>query len=280
MESGYIPLSEGKLFYERQGNGTPIVLVHSGFLDRRMWDPQFARFSQEYSVIRYDQRGHGRSSVSESLYGDFEDLGALVDHLEVGEVFLIGISDGARIAAAFAAGRPGAIRGLVLAGGCPGDLDPTPEEEQRFLDTLPEREGRIVALAQAGKDDEAVAAMLVAWAPAVDEVTRGFLRPIARENLGAFVALSTGRHALRKPPYPVAETLRTNAIPTLLLVGEQDHPALGMMMGRFAQQLPNAKFLTLPRADHTANLSDRDGFDRGVLDFLGGVLHPAPAPAA
>jgi 3-oxoadipate enol-lactonase len=276
VETGFVPVSGGKLYYERTGEGPALVLIHSGFLDRRMWDPQFENYSTQYSVLRYDLRGHGRSPAGEAPYTDAEDLRMLMDHLGMPNAFLIGNSNGARVACGFAAGAPERVRGLVLVGGGPGDLDPTPEEEQRFLDTLPQREEKILSLAAAGRTAEAVEAMLATWAPAVDDTTRIYLRQIATDNLAPLVAMSSGKSPNRRPSYPVADTLEKSTIPMLLVVGDRDHPALGMMMGRFAQKVPQANFVTLVGADHTANLSDRKEFNRVVLNFLDAI--PAAAP--
>jgi pimeloyl-ACP methyl ester carboxylesterase len=256
------------LFYERKGSGPPVVFVHSGFLDRRMWDPQFDRYSRQYSVVRYDIRGHGRSPLSEMPYVDAEDLRVVFDHVGIADAFLVGNSNGARIACGFAAAAPERVRGLVLIGGGPGDLDLTAEEEARFLDTLPDREERILALAQENRIEEAVEVMLDAWAPQVDPTTRAYLRQIATDNFAPMVALQTGKLPNRMPTYPVAEALRHSPIPMQLICGEHDHPALEMLMGRFARQLPHAKFVKIPGADHTANLSAPVEFDRNVLDFF------------
>ncbi len=269
--SGYIPVPGGKLYYERKGFGTPVVLVHSGFLDRRQWDPQFDSYSAQNSVIRYDIRGHGRSPPVQSRYVDAEDILALFNHLGLNNAFVIGISNGARIESGLAAGAPDRVRGLILVGGVPGDLDPTPEEETRFADCLPDREEKILALAKEDRVGEAVDVMLGAWAPMVDVSTRAYLRTIAIDNFAAMIALLGGTLPSRLPAYPVAEGLREHAIPTLLICGEHDHPALEMMMGRFSCQLRQARFVKLAGADHTANLSARQDFDAAVQGFL---VHP------
>jgi 3-oxoadipate enol-lactonase len=269
VETGYVPVPGSKLYYERKGSGAPIVFIHSGFLDHRMWDPQFDTYAAKYSVIRYDIRGHGRSPAGETPYVDAEDVLALFNHLRLADAFVIGNSNGARIACGFAAGAPERVRGLILAGGLPGDLDPTADEQARFMDSLADRDDRILALATQGKSAEAVEAELDAWAPAVDDPTRAYLRTIASENLAPMVALRTGKLPNRQPSYPVAEALRHSPVPMLLICGEQDHPALEMMMGRFSRQVPHPHFVKLAAADHTANLSARPDFDRAVLDFLG-----------
>ena len=54
------------LYYEVQGSGEPVVLIHGGFGDRRMWDDQFDVLAREYRVARYDHRGFGRSTMPDT----------------------------------------------------------------------------------------------------------------------------------------------------------------------------------------------------------------------
>jgi 2-hydroxy-6-oxonona-2,4-dienedioate hydrolase len=278
VESGTVPVAGGSLYYERFGHGTPLVLIHSAFLDHRQWDPQFRSYSEEYLVLRYDLRGNGRSSKGDTPHDDVEDLRALLDFVGIPRCFLVGNSKGAGIAAAFAAAAPERVMGLVMIGGGPGDLDPTPEEEQSYLDSLPNGEEKIVPLAAAGQQDAAVEAILNVWAPSVDDPTRVELRTIAKENLGAILALLRSEGSPGEgTPRQVAEKLRHASIPTLLIVGDREHRALQMMLGRFAQQLPRSNFVTLADADHTANRSNPEEFDRVVLNFLT-AIGTSPSP--
>ena len=62
--TGFVETNGTKLYYEMMGEGHPLVLIHGGYMDRRMWDDQFAVFAQHYRVIRYDVRHRS------SLLGD------------------------------------------------------------------------------------------------------------------------------------------------------------------------------------------------------------------
>jgi pimeloyl-ACP methyl ester carboxylesterase len=56
-ESGFAEVAGTSLYYEVVGNGEPLVLVHAGIADRRMWDWQLGAFAEDHRVIRYDIRG-------------------------------------------------------------------------------------------------------------------------------------------------------------------------------------------------------------------------------
>src|SRR5689334_16871233 len=80
VTSGFLSLGDGQIWYEASGTGHPLVLVHAGWVDRRMWDEQVAEFGQDYRVIRYDMRGFGRSTLGNQPYCHADDLAALLQH--------------------------------------------------------------------------------------------------------------------------------------------------------------------------------------------------------
>src|SRR5262245_28067651 len=86
-----------QLYYEVAGEGQPLVLVHSGGFDRRLWDEQFTTFADYYKVIRYDVRGHGQSPPSTKPYSDAEDLYCLLQELHVEKAHFVGLSLGGSI---------------------------------------------------------------------------------------------------------------------------------------------------------------------------------------
>jgi hypothetical protein len=79
VDSGTVTVNGTTLFYEAAGHGSVVVLLHAGNLDRRVWDPQFLPLAREHRVIRYDQRGYGRSGPADAPYRHHEDLRALLD---------------------------------------------------------------------------------------------------------------------------------------------------------------------------------------------------------
>jgi 3-oxoadipate enol-lactonase len=265
---GFAPVPGGQLHYERAGTGPALVLIHSAFLDAREWDPQFRDYASQFTVVRYDVRGWGRSKGDRTGASDAEDLTALLNHLGLTKAFLLGNSNGATIACDFAAGLPDRVPALILVGGAPRDLAPTSEEEARFVDAL-EPEQMLLELARAGRKAEAVEQILSIWAPEVDDATRAQLRTVASDNYETFLAYESATEPVDRPPaYPVAAGLRAAQIPILSIAGAHDSPALVMMMGRYAAGTPTAHHVELPDGDHTPSLSARAAFDREVLGFL------------
>ena len=102
QQSGTLELKDGSLYYETMGEGVPVVFLHGGFGDRRMWDDQFAEFGKNYYVVRYDQRGFGKSQKPTAAYSPVSDLEMLLDHLKIDKAHLIGNSMGGYLAIDFA----------------------------------------------------------------------------------------------------------------------------------------------------------------------------------
>jgi len=82
VESGYIEVEGGRIFYEAAGDGPAVVMIHDGLLHRETWSSQFAGFAESHRVIRWDRRGYGRSDSPDAPFRNLDDLFALMKALE------------------------------------------------------------------------------------------------------------------------------------------------------------------------------------------------------
>lgn len=124
VTSGIAEVNKTRLYYEVMGEGHPLVLIHGGGADRSMWDDQFKAFAEHYRVIRYDQRGSGKSEIPRERWSDSQDLYSLLRFLNVDKVYAIGLSQGGRIAADFTLEHPEMVDALILTS---SNLDVQPE---------------------------------------------------------------------------------------------------------------------------------------------------------
>ena len=124
--AGTLPVEGGQLYYEVQGDGRPVILLHAGGMDAKMWDAQFDQLSRQFRVVRYDLRGFGRSSKPDRPFHPVEDLRELMRHLGIKRAHLVGLSMGSGVALNFALEHPGMVEKLVLASmhGPPRNLPP------------------------------------------------------------------------------------------------------------------------------------------------------------
>ena len=113
--SGNVDIGGASLYYEVTGAGSPVVLLHGVNLDHHVWDAQVAPLAHAHTVVRYDLRGAGRDGVGYRIRPRHaEDLKALLDHLELVRVSLLGLSLGAGVAIDFAIAYPSTVRALIL----------------------------------------------------------------------------------------------------------------------------------------------------------------------
>jgi pimeloyl-ACP methyl ester carboxylesterase len=113
------------------GSGPPLLCVHATGFHGRVWEPFVPRLRERYSIVSFDQRGHGDSSKPETGY-DWHSFGvdilAVMDELSLESAVGIGHSAGAAALVFAETSRPGTFSRLVL-------MDPvTPEPDiARFM---------------------------------------------------------------------------------------------------------------------------------------------------
>ena len=106
-----------RLFYERTGEGRPLVLLHGNGEDHTIFDEAVEVLSNRFTCYAIDSRGHGQSDLVDELhYADMaSDLLAFLEELDLRDVVLCGYSDGG-IVALLAAGQTDRISDLVVCG--------------------------------------------------------------------------------------------------------------------------------------------------------------------
>jgi pimeloyl-ACP methyl ester carboxylesterase len=100
-----------------QGEGLPVVFLHAGVCDKRMWLGQMqAAADAGWHAVAYDRRGYGETTSPDEPFSHLDDLEAVLDALDIHAAVLAGCSMGGGLAADFALAHPGRVIGLVLIG--------------------------------------------------------------------------------------------------------------------------------------------------------------------
>ena len=137
VRTGFVEINGTQLYYEMMGTGHPLVLLHGGYMDRRMWDDQFAAFADSYQVIRYDIRGFGKTELPQVPYADRQDLYELLQFLGIKKTYLLGLSLGGEIAIDLTLEHPEMVDALILVGspipGYPWNVMSTEQELQEQI---------------------------------------------------------------------------------------------------------------------------------------------------
>jgi 3-oxoadipate enol-lactonase len=244
------------LYYETSGDGAAIVFIHAFSVDLRMWDRQAAAFSDDFKVIRYDLRGHGKSEASAQPYSGYEDLRDLLDELGIDAATLVGLSAGSELAINFALAYPDRVNGLVLA--APGlggyAVPPLPW-------TAPVFEA-------AARGDAEGAAKLWAETPIMalrsNRAASATVTSLVMQN----DRLWTLRRTERPLSPPAVGRLAEIRCPVLVLVGDQDLAHIRDIADVLDRDIPRSRRLDVPGAGHIVNLDTPELFNQAVAAFL------------
>ncbi len=267
LQDGYVTVAGGRLYYQLEGNGHSLLLIHAGFLDQRMWDEQFDHFAKDFSVIKYDVRGFGRSSRPVEKYSDVEDLYTLLTHLKVEKAYVVGVSNGGRIAIDFTITHPSMVDALVLVGSGVSGYETTGSEEDRVWGEFEKQvEGPQQLAAKEGRVADAVRIDVDTWAAAQSPANRERILKMAMDNSHIHTDPPSRLQVHPTPPgFKRFSEIRT---PTLIIFGDQDVPGMRLVAQQLHTKIPGSELVEIQGADHIVNMSKPDEFYRTVLDFL------------
>jgi 3-oxoadipate enol-lactonase len=254
------------LYVDIAGDGAPVVFVHAGICDSRMWDPQWAPFTAAYQAVRLDLRGFGRSPLPPEPYSHGRDLVTVLERLGTGPVALVAASYGGGVALEVAVARPDLVAALVLADAAlPGHAW---SEEVRA--SWVEEEAAL----ERGDLDAAVEVNLRMWVDG--RRLPGAVDPTVRQRVGemqrrAFeLQVPVGDQADEEALVPdVAVRLGEIRAPTLVVVGEEDVTDFHDIAERLAREIPDGRHVSIAAAAHLPSLERPDVFNELALGFLG-----------
>lgn len=106
-----------KLYYELEGDGPPLVLVHGSWDDHRSWDYLLPNLVPRFRVLRYDRRGHGASECPPGqgrISEDVADLAGLIERLDLAPAHIVGHSYGATVTLLLALEHPQLCRTVTI----------------------------------------------------------------------------------------------------------------------------------------------------------------------
>jgi len=257
-----------EIWSEEAGEGPPVLLVHAGICDARMWDPQWETFPAAHRTIRCDLRGYGRTPLPPEPFCHGADLVELIEGLGGGPVALVGASFGALMCLDVAVARPELVSRLVLTGSPLAGHEWSAPIQEYFA-----------AEEDALEDEDldlAVELNLRTWVDGPGREPEGVPAEL-RRRVGEMQRLAF-EHQL--PVWELAEEeLLTEdlaerwsevAAPTLVLHGDGDVADIGLIADRLASGIEGARGETIAGAAHLPSLERPAEFDRLVLSFLAG----------
>lgn len=250
------------IHFDDVGTGPPMVLGHSILCSGEMWMYQVPRLVERYRVINIDQRGHGQSVPATGPYelqDMVEDAIAVMDHLEIESAVWAGLSMGGMVAMHAAISNPARVSALVLLDTHAGAETLYKKIKYRAMSVGTKLFGMrpffpaVIPLLFGQTSCAENPALIEDW----------------KERIAAIDVPSVTRavSVLVKRP-SIVDQLADVAVPSLVIVGEEDASLPPPISREIAETLPNASLVIIPGAGHLSALEKPNEVSEAMLGFL------------
>ena len=263
-ETQFAEVDGVQLAYDLTGDGPPVVLLHAGIVDRRMWDDVVPLLSDSYRLLRYDARGFGESSrPPDGPFARWEDLFAVMDSAGVARAHLVGVSQGAETALDATLTAPERVDHLVVCGSGLRGWNFREELEARW-------QAEVVAWERGDLDGCAEESMRT-WFDGPSRSPQDVdpdVRHRAWEMQRLAIDLENDDAQARGPEPPSTGRLGQVSAATLVAVGELDQQDMIAIAEKLAAGIPGARHEVLPGVAHLPPMERPNEFARLLRDFL------------
>jgi pimeloyl-ACP methyl ester carboxylesterase len=257
-----IKSDDAEIYYEVQGNGPPVVLLHAFPANHELWIPATQALTSRYRVILPDLRAHGNSEAGDgpaTMEKHAADLIHVLDDADVGRAAFAGVSIGGYVLFEFWRRSRGRVASLALI-----DTKAQPDSDQ----------------ARAVRLQSAADVLEKGVEPFVDSMVPKLLGETTRRTRPDVVE-GARKQMLKMSPQDInlvqrgmaerldsVPTLKTINVPTLVLVGDEDMVSPAADADFMRQTIPNAQLKVIPRAGHYAVWEQPSDAGRVLRQFL------------
>jgi 3-oxoadipate enol-lactonase len=260
MKTEFIALGALRIAAVVSGRGPWVVLAHALGADHRMWVPQIEALASHFTVLAYDMRGHGRSSVPPGPYSIAQlagDAHRMLQQLGVERAHWVGLSLGGMVGQALALQHPESVDRLVIANSYARTAPPA---RQMWAERA--------ATARAKGMEALVDGTLARWftpafADRAPEAIDRIRAIIAATHPEGYAACCEAIMALDH-----LDGLRTLTHRALIVAGAQDQAAPPALSQEIVHAWPGAELLVIEDAAHLSNLEQPQAFNDAVRRFL------------
>ena len=260
MEPARIRLGDLDVAFRTRGDGPPLVLLHGGLCDGRVWHNQIEDLSDEFTVVAWDAPGCGASSDPPESFrlAEYADvLHHLINALGLERPHVLGHSWGSGLALEFCRRHRDRVASLVLAGGYAGWAGSLPADEVRRRLCL------ALELAEAlpGFDPGSLPGLFSDTMPAEEQASLAEVMSQIRPAGTRVMAQAFAEADLRA-------ALPGIHVPTLLLYGDADTRAGRDVAAALHAALPNSTLVFMPGLGHESYAESPAVFNAHVRAFL------------
>lgn len=250
------------IHYRTDGTDGPwVVLAHALGVDHQLWDSIAQRLASRHRVLRYDARGHGKTSAPHGAYTLFQladDVAGLLDALSIEQAHFVGLSMGGMVGQVLGVRHPHRLLSLTLC----DTVSYTPVSAHAMWD---ERIGQVEAHGMSGIVEPTIQRWLTTpfreAHPDIVERIRSLLRATPPHGyVGTCLAIKA---------LDTRSSLARIACPTLVITGEQDTGAPVEAAREIASHIPDARLKVISDAAHLAPIEQEEAFLADLDEFFG-----------
>lgn len=258
-DHGIADLRKARIAWWSDGESAdePLVLVHAGVADHRMWDAIVAPLAADHRVVRYDMRGYGATRSAPGSFAPARDLARLLDALGIARAHIVGASFGGLVALELAATAAKRVASLVLLAPALPDIEPSPE-----LLAFAEAEEQAIRVERI---DAAVEINVRMWAGQSDAHVRVLVADMQR---AAFELQLRERAEPEELAPPVSTRLAQISVPATIAIGDRDVVDFEQISRRLQRDLPDAVRHEIAGAGHLIALDQPAAVAQLVLRHL------------
>lgn len=266
-----IKVNQHRLASIETGRGEPLVFVHGGFQDYRMWRRYIPGLAPRFRVIAYSRRNHFPNGASPGGVPDFaadlhaDDLARLIADKNLGPVHLIAHSSGAHAALFFAARNPALVRSLIVVEPPAAGLLTDAPEDRQALEQFTQRSRLALDALRTNRIDLAMRlfADAVGGPGTIDRRTSA-QKAMMLDNVNAHKA--DARSKRPRPRFTCDMAARIKA-PTLVINGTRSPAFFHRIADRLSACLTDVSRLSIA-ASHTVPSENPVAFERAMIGFL------------
>lgn len=253
-----------RISYSVQGQGEPLLLIRGYATAGSMWYTQVPQLSETFKVITFDNRDTGNSDPVETPYSIADMAGdaiALIEHLGLGPVHLLGISMGGMIAQYLTLNRPDLIKTLIL--GC------TTCNSGQGMSTDPEVLGLFTTIPELSDEENVRRSLPVFFAP--ETLTRhpDFIDDYVAKSLAQRPPLATfARHKQAIQGFDLCDQLRYITVPTLIQQGGADRLLPVFNAIQLHKLIPHSELKIYDGLGHLFFMEDPEPYHKDLIKFL------------
>jgi pimeloyl-ACP methyl ester carboxylesterase len=257
-----------EIYYEAIGQGTPFLFLSETACDGAVWSIyQVPEFSRDHRVVIIDYRGTGLSGKPSAKYSTemfANDAAAVLDHLGLEGAVVCGHSMGGRVAQLLALNHPRKVSKLILASS--GAAHPN----ERGIPLRIAKEMVEWGYEKYVRDHT----IIVGWTEVYARNHMNLIEKYLQVRMANLCPVEFYfRHVLARQEHDTSGRLKDINVPTLILVGDDDHFVVSDMSHRagadlLVQGIPNAKLVVLPGERHSYFFTEPEKAHRLIREFL------------